>query len=226
MFILLHQKLNTTNQPFIAFTITSTTHSDFHLPSKKFERYPHDLRNYYGALNAYTYTDNAIERFIESVKYEPWFDNTVFIFTADHGARDALCPIGKTLHPNDKPLPSIEHYRIPLVIYAPKIFKPQEIKTLGSQNDIFPTIIDMLGFKQPFSAMGNSLFDTTVKDRFVYFYAGDLIGYIGKEGYIKYNFKTVVESNATREGTQKLQKDLFAVDTAESGLLKMNKWAK
>jgi hypothetical protein len=86
--------------------------------------------------------------------------------------------------------------------------------------------MDLLGFKQPFSVMGNSLFDTSVKNRFVYFFAGDLIGYIGKEGYIKYNFKTVVESNATQEGTQKLQEKLFAVDTAEAGLLKNNKWAQ
>jgi len=225
MFHFLDQKLNTAKEPFIAFTFTSTNHSDFYLPSKKFERYPHDLRNYNGSLNAYIYTDNAIERFMEKAKKEPWFDNTIFIFTADHGTGDALCPIGKVLRPNDKSLPSVEHFRIPLVIYAPKIFKPQEIKTLGSQNDIFPSIIDLLGFNQPFSVMGNSLFDSSVKNRFVYFYAGDLIGYIGKEGYIKYNFKTVVESNATQQGTQKLQKALFAVDTAEAGLLKKNKWA-
>lgn len=225
MFHFLDQKLNTLKEPFIAFTFTSTNHTDFHLPSKKFERYPQDLRNYNGSLNAYIYVDNAIERFMEKAKKEPWFDNTIFIFTADHGAGDALCPIGKALRPDDKSLASIEHFRIPLVIYAPKIFKPQEIKTLGSQNDILPSILDLLGFKQPFSVMGNSLFDPTVKNRFVYFYAGDLIGYIGKEGYIKYNFKTIVETNATEQNTQKLQKELFAVDTAEAGLLKKNKWA-
>lgn len=225
MFHFLDQKLNNVQEPFIAFTFTSTNHTDFHFPSKKFERYPPDLKNYNGSLNAYIYVDNAIERFMEKAKKEPWFDNTIFIFTADHGAGDALCPIGKALRPNDKPLPSIEHFRIPLVIYAPKIFKPQEIKTLGSQNDILPSILDLLGFNQPFSVMGNSLFDPSVKNRFVYFYAGDLIGYIGKEGYIKYNFKAIVESNATKQDTQKLQKELFAVDTAEAGLLKKNKWA-
>lgn len=222
----LHQKLNTAKKPFIGFAFSSTNHSDFHIPSKKFERYPHDLRNYYGSLNAFIYADNSIERFIEGAKKEPWFDNTIFIFTADHGSGNALCPIGQELRPNDRPLPSIDHNRIPLIIYAPKIFKPQVIDTLGSQVDIFPTILDMLGFKQPYTVMGNSLFDTTVKNRFVYFYAGNLIGAIGKEGYIKYNFKTVVESNATKEGTQKLQKELFAVDTAEAKLLEKNKWAK
>jgi phosphoglycerol transferase MdoB-like AlkP superfamily enzyme len=226
MFHFLHQKLNNTQKPFLAFAFSSTNHSDFHLPSKKFERYPHDLRNYYGSLNAFIYADNAIERFIEGAKKEPWFDNTIFIFTADHGSGDALCEIGHSLRPDDKPLASIEHNRIPLVIYAPKIFKPQIIETLGSQNDIFPTVLDILGFKQPFSVMGNSLFDPLIKNRFVYFYAGDQIGYIGKEGYIKHNFKTVVETNASKEGTTNLLKHLFAVDTAEAGLLIKNQWAR
>lgn len=226
LFDFLHQKLNAAKKPFIGFAFSSTNHSDFHLPSKKYERYPHDLRNYNGSLNAFIYADHSIERFIEGVKKEPWFDNTIFIFTADHGSGNALCPIGQELRPNDKPLASIDHNRIPLIIYAPKIFKPQEIKTLGSQDDIFPTVLDILGFKQPYTVMGNSLFDTSVKNRFVYFYAGDLIGYIGKEGYIKYNFKTIVESNATKEGTQKLQKELFAVDVAEAKLLEKNKWAQ
>lgn len=226
MFSFLHQKLNQSTKPFLAFAFSSTNHSDFHLPSKKFERYPHDLRNYNGSLNAFIYADNAIERFMEGVKKEPWFDNTIFIFTADHGSGDALCDIGKSLRQGDKPLPSIEHYRIPLVIYAPKIFQPQIIKTLGSQNDIFPTVLNILGFQQPFTVMGNSLFDSTVKERFVYFYAGDQIGFIGKEGYIKHNFKTVVETNATDEGTKRLLKNLFAADTAEAGLLTKNQWAK
>ena len=226
LFDFLHQKLNAAKKPFIGFAFSSTNHSDFHLPSKKYERYPHDLRNYNGSLNAFIYADHSIERFIESVKKEPWFDNTIFIFTADHGSGNALCPIGKQLRPNDQPLASIDHNRIPLIIYAPKIFKPQVIDTLGSQDDIFPTILDMLGFEQPYTVIGNSLFDTSVQNRFVYFYAGDSIGYIGKEGYIKYNFKTIVETNATQEGAKKLQKELFAIDTAEAKLLEKNKWAK
>lgn len=226
MFHFLHQKLNETKKPFVAFAFSSTNHSDFHLPSKKFERYPHDLRNYYGSLNAFIYADNSIERFMEGVKKEPWFDNTIFIFTADHGSGDALNDIGKKLRPNDNSISSIEHFRIPLVIYAPKIFKPQVITSLGSQNDIFPTVIDLLGFKQPFSVMGNSLLDKSVKNRFVYFYAGDQIGFIGPEGYIRHNFKSIVETNASTENTDLLLKRLLAADTAEANLLTKNKWAE
>jgi phosphoglycerol transferase MdoB-like AlkP superfamily enzyme len=221
-----HKKLNAMKEPFMGFAFTDSTHSDFYLPSKKFERFAHDLKNYNGSLNAYIYTDNAIERFMEGVKNEPWFDRTIFIFTSDHGSGDALNPIAKEYRPDDKPMASIEHFRIPLIIYAPKIFQPEVIQTLGCHNDIFPTIVDMLGLKAEIATMGNSLFDKDVAKRFSYFFAGNLIGLITEEGYIKYNFKNIVESSVDAEKTQELKELLFAADTVEAKLLEKNKWAK
>ena len=226
MFDFYHKKLNKMKEPFLGFAFTDSTHSDFHLPSAKFERYPPDLKNYNGSLNAYIYADNSIRRFMEGVKKEPWFDRTIFIFTSDHGTGNALCPIGREYRPDDKPLPSIEHFRIPLIIYAPKIFKPKVIKTLGCHNDIFPTIVDMLGWDANITTMGSSLFDKKVHERFAYFYAGNLIGIVTDKGYMKYNFKNIVENSADKKDTPHLKNLLFATDTAESKLLNQNRWAK
>ncbi len=227
LFSFYHQKLNTMKEPFLGFAFTSTNHSDFHLPSSKFERYPHNLRDYNGQLNAYIYVDNAIERFIEGVKKEPWFDNTIFIFTSDHGSGDALNPIGRKLRgESKKPLSSIEHFRIPLLIYAPKIFAPRELDTLGSQADFMPTLIDLLGFRNNFSTMSNSLLDEQVKKRFAYFYGGSIIGLITDEGYVQYNFKSIVDASGTSEAQERIKQELFAIDTAEAKLLEQNRWTK
>ena len=224
MFSFMHQKLNTIQEPFLTFMFTSTNHSDFHLPSAKFERYPHDLKNYYGYLNSLIYVDKAIERFIEGVKKEPWFDNTIFIFTSDHGSGNALGNIAKGLRPDDKIVSNIEGYRIPLLIYAPKIFKPKEIDILGSQNDIKPTIIDLLGFENSFSSMGNSLFDESSKNRFVYTFGGDQIGLITEDCYIMFNYKDTTNSSCKDELKTKLEKELKAIDSFESYLLDKNRW--
>ncbi|WP_321778882.1 sulfatase-like hydrolase/transferase [Sulfurimonas sp.] len=160
------------------------------------------------------------------LKKEPWFDRTIFIFTSDHGSGNALNPIARKYRPDDIALPSIEHFRIPLIIYAPKIFKAKEIKTLGSHNDIFPTIVDILGFKANITTMGSSLFDKDIGKRFVYFYAGNLIGLITDEGYIKYNFKNIVETSSNDTQTKKMKKLLFCVDTAEAQLFQKNRWTK
>ena len=222
-----HQKLNSMQEPFLGFAFTSTNHSDFHLPHSKFERYPHGLRDYNGQLNAYIYVDDAIRRFMEGVKDEPWFDNTIFIFTSDHGSGDALNPIGKKLRGESiKPLSSIEHFRIPLIIYAPKIFEPKEVQTLGSQADLLPTIIDILGFETPFTAMSNSLFDKSISDRFVYYYSGATIGLIKDEGYLQYNFKKVVGASGEPKQQEQMKKELFAIDTMEATLIETNRWTK
>lgn len=224
MFDFIHKKLNSMKEPFLSFMFTSTNHSDFHLPSAKFERYPHDLKNYYGYLNSLIYVDNAIERFIEGVKKEPWFDNTIFIFTSDHGSGNALGNIGKELRPDDKIVSNVEGYRIPLLIYAPKIFQAKTIDVLGSQNDLKPTIIDLLGFENSFSAMGNSLFDNSVKNRFVYSYGGNELAFIQDDCYILFNYKNVTSSNCKDEIKVKLEDNLKAIDSFESYLLDKNRW--
>lgn len=178
----------------------------------------------YGYLNSLIYVDNAIERFIEGVKNEPWFDNTIFIFTSDHGSGNALANIGKELRPDDKQVSSIEGYRVPLLIYAPKIFDAKTVDMLGSHNDIKPTIIDLLGFNNSFSVMGNSLFDKTVKNRFVYTYSGDEIVFITDECYIKFNYKDITSTNCNDELKIKLENELRAVDSFESYLLEKNRW--
>jgi phosphoglycerol transferase MdoB-like AlkP superfamily enzyme len=163
---------------------------------------------------------------MNKVKNEPWFDRTIFIFTSDHGSGNALNKQARKYRPDDKPLASIEHFRIPLIIYAPKIFQYKEIKTLGSHNDLFPSIVDLLGWEAKITTMGSSLFDKDVNERFVYFYAGNLIGLITDDGYIKYNFKDIVESSVDKEKINKLKDMLFSVDTAEAKLLQKNRWAK
>lgn len=218
-----NQKISTLKEPFLTFAFTSTNHPDLYLPRAELEKYPHDLNNYYGELNAYMYVDNAIKKFMENAKKEPWFDNTIFIFTADHGNGDALNEIGKKLRGDQEKLGSIEHYRIPLAIYAPKIYKPQEIATLGSQTDIFPTIVDMLGFEANITTLGTSLFDKEIEDRFVYYFAGNMIGLIKNDGYVVHNFKNVVEQKSISQEDINL---LFAIDTAQAYLLEKNLWAK
>ena len=81
------------------------------------------------------YADYAIGRFFDMAKTRPWFDDTIFVIVADHGAR----VYGR----EDIP---IRTYEIPLVLYSPKHIKPARVDTLTSQIDVAPTVIGMLDF--------------------------------------------------------------------------------
>ncbi len=87
------------------------------------------------------YADYAIGKFIEAARSHRWFDNTLFVIVADHGAR----VYGKTEIP-------LKTYRIPLLVYAPRFIQPQVIDTLTGQIDIAPTVLGLLGlsYQAPF----------------------------------------------------------------------------
>ncbi len=93
------------------------------------------------------YADYAIGRFFEMAKAKPWFDDTLFVIVADHGAR----VYGR----EDIP---IRTYEIPLVLYAPKHIKPGRVETLTSQIDVAPTVLGMLNFTYDSTFFGIDVF--------------------------------------------------------------------
>ncbi len=87
------------------------------------------------------YADYALGYFLREAQKQPWFDDTIFVVVADHGAR----VYGKA----DIPLNS---YEIPLMIYAPKHLAPRRVDELMTQIDIAPTVLGLLGlpYEAPF----------------------------------------------------------------------------
>jgi len=220
----LHQKINQLKPPFFSFVFTASTHTDFHVPQKKYEKFEHTLSGYGGFLNTMYYADNAIKRFMQEVKNEPWFDNTIFIFTGDHGYKSAARGLSKKMRHVKKAAASIEHHRVPLVIYAPKIIAPSQNPTLGSHADIMPTVIDLLGLSNSYAAIGSSLLDPNIHERFVYIQEGSSMGLITDKGYVKHNYKNIIESNLT--DPKEIAEKLLSVDKVETTLLKQNQWAE
>ncbi|MGB7904763.1 MAG: sulfatase-like hydrolase/transferase [Steroidobacteraceae bacterium] len=87
------------------------------------------------------YADYALGYFLKEAARQPWFDDTIFVVVADHGAR----VYGKAEIP-------LETYEIPLMIYSPKHIAPRQVDTLMTQIDIAPTVLGLLGmqYEAPF----------------------------------------------------------------------------
>jgi arylsulfatase A-like enzyme len=81
------------------------------------------------------YSDYAIGRFLEKARARPWFADTLFVITADHGASAR----GGSQIP-------VERYRIPLLVYAPGLVAAARVDRLMSQIDIAPTLLGLLQF--------------------------------------------------------------------------------
>lgn len=117
-------------QPFLLTMMTVSNHRPFLFPDH-FKADPSFDRRERGAA----YADWAFADFIERARSHPWFDDTVFIFVADHGHKMN----GAAQVPLDK-------FRIPVLFYAPKHIAPRRIDALGAQIDLSPTLLGVLGF--------------------------------------------------------------------------------
>lgn len=196
---------------FLAFTFTAITHDPFTVTLPEFERYPRDSWEG-GYLNALAYSDYAIGSLIQKAKDEGWFDNTIFIFLSDHSA-GALGRQGLR-----------NMYRIPFVIYAPKIFKPQKITRTVSQLDLLPTIYDIARLKKPYSALGKSVFDSS-DTHFAFITDGITVGLIKNDGALLHNGSQIVKQEGEASfDAAKAAETVLSLEKAAAVLVKENRW--
>ena len=214
----LSSKLHTIKEPFISFAFSASTHAPFYSPGKEWEKYPHSTQSEYGFLNTMNYMDAQIDAFMKRSAHEPWFENTIFIFTADHTNHAE----GSSAAEVKKKKVELASYHIPLIIYAPKIYEPKVIETLGSHVDILPTLIDILGWQQSFTTISSSLFDTSVKQRFAFVKHGGEVALTDANASVHYNFNTFMKEDA--KSSKELESLLLSIDTAQANLLKQKKW--
>jgi len=126
-------------QPFFSIVMTTSNHKPYTFrPGLEQLGIPEKGG---GRKAGVKYADYAIGYFLREAQMQPWFDDTLFIVVADHGAR----VYGKA----DIPLRS---YEIPMMIYAPKHVAPRRVDTLMTQIDLAPTVLGLLGlpYEAPF----------------------------------------------------------------------------
>jgi phosphoglycerol transferase MdoB-like AlkP superfamily enzyme len=209
----LKDKLDGAGKPFFAVFFSGTTHAPYILLDDAFQKYPHGSHSLNGYLNTLYYSDYSIGEFFKAVKRSSWFENTIFILTADHALGQFQ---GNTI--DDK-------FSIPLVLYCPKLFSHRKIGFPSSQADIMPTIMEMLNLKTSYSAIGKSLL-RDYENRFVFFTEGNNIGLITENGYLKHSLKTRLETRSFKDGfdANEAEKSLLSIDEALYTLLKENRW--
>jgi phosphoglycerol transferase MdoB-like AlkP superfamily enzyme len=90
---------------------------------------------------AVRYVDWCLGRFFQEVKKEPFWQDTLFVVVADHGAR----VYGSQAVP-------IKSYEIPMLVLGPAVVKqPQRQSMLACQLDVAPTILGLTG--QPYESL-------------------------------------------------------------------------
>ena len=114
--------------PFFVTFMTTSDHSPFYVP-EYFQPKAKAIES-----QIVQYADWSLQQFIQLASKEAWFNNTIFVFVADHGA--AI---------NAKYDIPLNYFHTPLIIYAPEIFMANEVhEKIGSQIDVYPTIMGLI----------------------------------------------------------------------------------
>jgi len=133
---------------------------------------PKNIKNAQNVMAAYnaciTQMDDMVGRVIQSLKKNGLYENTIIIYTTDHG--EHLFEHGLRGKHNMYQ----DAVNVPFIISYPKLFKENTINnTAVSFIDLMPTLAELVDGKTPETAQGISLVDiltkgTEIKDRVVF----------------------------------------------------------
>ncbi len=203
-----------TARNFMGMVFTGITHAPFARTLEQFDKYQGNTWDD-GFKNTLYFSDWSIGELLKRAREEGWFDNTVFVFVADHTSGG---PDSDSLY---------NKFRIPLVFYAPKILKPRTVDYVVSQLDIVPTLYNMAGLDVPYTALGRDMLDERDADgRVALVSEGVNIGLITKDGAIRHTRQEILSEEKLSEDfdVQRAEDILLSLDKAAYTLLKNNTW--
>ncbi len=163
-----YEDINKEKQPFFATLFTLSSHEPYDVPMK-----PYFAGNDESTLfkNSVYYTDSIIGNFITKSKMEPWWQNTLVVFVADHGhplpGNDA----------NDRP----SKFHIPLIFSGGALRMKGVINNIGSQTDIATTLLDQLQLPANNFEWGKDLLDSSAR-QFAFYSFNNGFGFVTPDG--------------------------------------------
>ena len=122
-------------------------------------------------LNAVAYTDSCVGAFVETLKQQEQWQNTVVVLTADHGYP----------YPDNLLNYDTLRYEMPLVMVGGAIREAKTITTLGSQIDWVPTMLHQMRLDAEDFCFAKDLTDTT-RMQYAYYHFVDGFAFKTRRG--------------------------------------------
>lgn len=144
--------LGRSGRPFFASVVSVSNHTPFKPPEPGFETEKHAIRH--GPNLATTrYTDDVVREFLDSLRGEPWLDDTLLVIVGDHGFN-----LGEHETPTGRISLYHESVWVPIIIagYHPRL-APGRRDGVATLLDVAPTLADLLGVREPVAWQGRSL---------------------------------------------------------------------
>jgi phosphoglycerol transferase MdoB-like AlkP superfamily enzyme len=201
-----NKSLTQKKQPFMATLFSVSSHEPYKVPAKYEGKFPKGTINIHECIG---YTDFALKRFFKEAKKQPWYDNTIFVLVADHGNT-----IGY-----DEYRKEFNKHTVPILFFSPKGKYVGENKDFAQQIDIYPTLLDMIGYQKPFRSWGRSLISDTQVKPFVMKYGANVYQFMSGNYVCTFDGKKAVGFYDIND--KGMDKNLIKKRTAEMNLLEL-----
>lgn len=138
------------SQPFGLALFSLSSHHPFKVPPEfegKFKKGTSEIHE------SIQYTDLALREFFKAAEKQSWYEDTLFVITADHTFKPTKAAYQNT----------VGDYIVPIIIFHPQVDLTQlKHPNVASQVDLLPTVLDFMGWDFPsINPLGLSLFKTT-----------------------------------------------------------------
>ena len=160
------QQLATMPQPFCTALFTATSHHPFVVPQRYRQRFHQEGHPMYTCIR---YVDHALQHFFHTASQMPWYQNTIFVITADHTNHTERPEYANPLG----------NYSVPIIIFDPSATLPRGVSdVVAQQTDIMPTLLNLVGYPYPYIAFGIDLLSTSVDDSWALHYNNGIYQFV------------------------------------------------
>lgn len=172
------KSLGSLKQPFASAMFSASSHHPFAIPEKHQGTFV-DEEGGMPLHKCIRYTDYALRRFFEEASKQPWYQNTIFVITADHTNQPQ-----EAYYTTD-----LGRYLVPIIFYAPDGSLKQRSNVLAQQIDIMPTLLGYLGYDKPYIAFGKDLLQTPDSLSYVYNYQNGIYQFVQGNHLLQFDGK-------------------------------------
>ena len=168
-------KMSEFKQPFVSAVFTASSHHPYKVPEEYKDIYKEEGIVIHKCIR---YTDNAIRRFFDKAKTQPWYKNTLFVITSDH----------TNLSDHAYYQTDLGGFCSPIIFFDPSgDLKPGMRNAIAQQIDIMPTVLSYLGYDQPYVAFGCDLLTTKDEDTWAVNYLNGIYQYVKGDWLLQFD---------------------------------------
>lgn len=174
-----NKTLTQKKSPFMATLFSVSSHEPYMVPEKYEGKFPKGTVNIHQTIG---YTDMALKKFFNEAKKQPWYKNTIFVLVADHGNTIAY----------DEYRKEGNKHTVPILFFSPDEKYVGVNNDWAQQIDIYPTLLDMIGYDKPFRSWGRSLINDKQVAPFVMRYSAKMYQFMSGNYICTFNGKKAV----------------------------------